>query len=1457
MSNLPLVSICIPTFNQEDYIEKTIKSIFNQRIDDIEIIVLDDASTDNTFQVVNRLFKGDSRATYIRHERNLGGWGNNTLALKQGVGKYRLWLHGDDWLLPNHLISHIEILERNSHCVLAYSPCYWSNTQGRIQKILEHPGHLYGTYAGGRDEVTALIIHDNYITPSSVVFQAKALENFPLLNPTLKGSDWDLFLRLALQYEHFAFVSIPSTVYRVHGAQSAHSYFASHHPLRTFVKLVLKVITSGQGQRLWTYREVILSHLEVRKKLFLGDQDIKDTDFAGDFKKIQNFLASSRQISITVSEPLVTIIIPTFNRPELLQDAIHSLIEQTYSHWEVIVVNDAGANVGSFVLSLDSKQRVRYIDHARNRGLSAARNTGLALARGEIVCFLDDDDRFLPDHLKTVVPELCKQGVELVYTDARYVHETVENGQRRDIAHGEPYKDIPYSRDHLLVENFIPVNTWALRRELALKAGQFDEKMTALEDWEYLLRLTALTQPHPINKTTVEVRIREDIDQHMSRRERHRFLPLYKNVYERHPSASPEVQAGRKRMLAAFEKELSDRQDSYTVWFNRHRWSKQACQRLKELSDQWRMKPLINILIIAEEGNPQKQLADTIGSLAKQTLGLWKLTVITSPNFDHTQFSDDTEINWVETDLGENATQLLVGVDLDSEADWVLICEPGTCFESVFCNLVGELINRNPEWRFVYTDEDHIDEQGNLSKPYLKPDCNLDLLRSSGYVGHACLIHSDLWRQIPANERINSLLLLNYAAALRCYEIFGETAIGHVDEILFHYPLEVAEDLKKFEESGKIILQEHLWRQGIFAEVAQGLVEGSFFVDYPLLYSPLVSIIIPTRNRFDLLQPCIESLLDKTRYSNYELIIIDNLSDDSATLEYFSYLKAHDQRIKIILYPKEYNYSAINNFAARQANGDFILFLNNDTVVLQENWLERLVSIGLRDDVGVVGCRLVYTDQRVQHAGVIIGLGGVAEYIGIGLPMSETGYMGRAQLTQNFSAVTAACMLVRKDLFFDVGGLDEKDFSVLYNDIDLCLKVGERGYRIVWTPFVTLIHHGNSSLKTNPDPKRDELNFHSRKAFIKKWFPRLGNDPAYNRHLSLRQREWMIDGDFDVPWHPGFEPLPRIVAQPPDEMGVGQYRMIGPLKALTDSGRVTHFLLPPLNSEKRFLPFLSELSRAKPTVLFFQNAFTQLQTDDLQAYAELLPDVFRVFGQDDIVFSIPQKSAARKHFGKDTKARVRKAVSLCHRAIVTTEPIAEAMRGMVDDIRVVPNYLERSRWGDLQSPRKERRKLRVGWAGAQQHQGDLEFILPVVEATANEVDWIFMGLCPPKLRYHVAEAHNAVPFDQYPAALAALDLDLAIAPLEINRFNVAKSNLRLLEYGALGYPVICTDIEPYRNAPVTRVPNNPKAWIDAIRAHVHEVDATRAAGEQLREWVLSNWMLDQHLNEWLKALLPD
>jgi len=913
---------------------------------------------------------------------------------------------------------------------------------------------------------------------------------------------------------------------------------------------------------------------------------------------------------------------------------------------------------------------------------------------------------------------------------------------------------------------------------------------------------------------------------------------------------------------------INSKGPSYSQWFIAHSWTKHRCQRLlKSVQAPELIKSIHILLTVNYKGESQqlailsdlinKLVANTIDDLTAQTLPNWRLTILSEHACPNPHFISSKMLEWIEISSTQQ-TDAIAAVVEASSAEWFICAPTGLRLSPAFTLLVGMRLLDRPNTLLLYTDEDLISTDGEHLQPTLKPDINLEFLRSSPYVGAATLIHKSLMLD-PRIAMLPVGLTRNYGAALMATEQ-SVTSVGHLDEILVHVP-EILADEYINTPLAKILLQQHLGRCKIDAEVSNGSIPDTFFIDYKLPNQlPKVSIIIPTKDRIDLLQPCIENLSEKTCYKNYEIIIVDNGSTDSATLKYLENLKI-DENIKILNYSKEYNYSAINNFAARQATGDFLLLLNNDTVVLESDWLERMVAIGSCRDIGIVGCRLIFPNHRIQHAGVIIGMLGNADHVGIDLPMTDLGYMGRLQSTQDFSAVTAACLLVRKDLFFAAGGLDEIAFPILYNDVDLCLKIRKQGYRVVWTPHATLIHHGSVSLNSQGDTreqeKRIQKNLKSIKNFQKKWVIHQPRDPAYNRHLSLRERTWMIDGDFDVPWHPDLEPLPRIVAQPPDTTGVGQYRMIGPLKALTDSGRICSFLLPPINSEARFLPFPSELARVKPTVLFLQNAFSHWHIGEVESYAELLPDIFRVFGQDDIVFSVPQKSSVHKLFAKDTKARLRKVTSLCHRVIATSQPIADAMRGMVDDIRVMPNYLERSRWGDLQPPRKERRKLRVGWAGAQQHQGDLEFIIPVVEATANEVDWIFMGMSLTKLRYHIAELHGPVSFDEYPAGLAALDLDLAIAPLEINRFNAAKSNLRLLEYGAVGYPVICTDIEPYRNAPVTCVSNNPKAWIDAIHAHIHDMDATRAAGEQLHDWVLSNWMLDQHLDEWMMLLLPD
>ncbi|GAI44454.1 unnamed protein product, partial [marine sediment metagenome] len=257
-----------------------------------------------------------------------------------------------------------------------------------------------------------------------------------------------------------------------------------------------------------------------------------------------------------------------------------------------------------------------------------------------------------------------------------------------------------------------------------------------------------------------------------------------------------------------------------------------------------------------------------------------------------------------------------------------------------------------------------------------------------------------------------------------------------------------------------------------------------------------------TRNRLNLLQQCIDSIVAKTEYANYEIIIVDNNSDDEDTLKYLDTI-SREKRIRVIRDMRPFNYSALNNGAVQEAKGEFVGLINNDIEVISANWLSEMVSIASQPGVGAVGARLWYPDDTLQHGGVILGLLGAAGHAHKGLPRGAPGYFGRAQLTQTLSAVTAACLIVRKDIFTQVGGLDEENLKVAFNDIDFCIRVRQAGYRNVWTPFAELYHHESASRGTEDTPEK-QARFLREVNFLKeRWGRVLREDPAYSPNLTL------------------------------------------------------------------------------------------------------------------------------------------------------------------------------------------------------------------------------------------------------------------------------------------------------------------------------------------------------------------
>jgi GT2 family glycosyltransferase len=419
---------------------------------------------------------------------------------------------------------------------------------------------------------------------------------------------------------------------------------------------------------------------------------------------------------------------------------------------------------------------------------------------------------------------------------------------------------------------------------------------------------------------------------------------------------------------------------------------------------------------------------------------------------------------------------------------------------------MASAIRRSPGIGMLYSDEDKIDEAGRRFHPYFKPDWNRDLLLSQNYLCHLAVIKTQLARDM-GGFRTGFEGSQDHDLFLRCTSRLEDWQICHVPSVLYHWraiagSTALARDAKDYASSaGARAVQEQLSLAAPGATVEE-LPHGHYRVRWPLPEAPpRVSIIVPTRDRVDLLRTCIESLLGQTDYPDYEVVVVDNQSRDPEALQYLKAL-CDRERVRVLAFDSPFNYSAINNWAAAQCRGEVLCLLNNDIEVVSSDWLRELVSQSLRPGIGAVGAMLYYPDRTIQHAGVVLGLGGVANHIYAGQPAGHPGHGARALVAQNLSAVTGACMVVRRAIYEQVGGLDER-LQVAFNDVDFCLRLLEAGYRNVWTPFAELVHHESASRGRDESPEK-RARFLGEVGYMEeRWGDVLLCDPAYNRNLSL------------------------------------------------------------------------------------------------------------------------------------------------------------------------------------------------------------------------------------------------------------------------------------------------------------------------------------------------------------------
>ncbi len=525
-------------------------------------------------------------------------------------------------------------------------------------------------------------------------------------------------------------------------------------------------------------------------------------------------------------------------------------------------------------------------------------------------------------------------------------------------------------------------------------------------------------------------------------------------------------------------------------------------------------QPLISIVVPTYNSNPS-HLEAMIRSVQEQVYPFWELCIADDASPDETTReilaryqAHDSRIRLVfRTENGHISEASNSALSL-ATGEFVALLDHDDILPPHALFVVAQYVNRYPRARMFYSDEDKLNERGQRTAPYFKCDWNPALFRTQNLFSHLGVIETTLVRQ-AGGFRLGFEGSQDYDLALRCVEIAGDDSVVHIPHVLYHWRITASSTAgtshaKPYASTAaQRAIEGHLARAGVAATLEQPFGELPVFrVRYAIPSpAPKVSIIIPTRDGVALLRQCVESIIGRTVYPNYEIIVVDNGSTDEATLAYFKEISLRPN-VRIIRDDSPFNFSALNNTATAAATGSFVCLLNNDTEVISPDWLDEMIGIASQPGIGAVGAALWYPDNSLQHGGVLLGLGGIAGHMHHMLKRGNFGYFNRAVSVQDMSAVTAACLLVSKRIYDEVRGLDES-FAVAFNDVDFCLRVRDAGYRNVWTPFAELYHYESATRGSDMAADKYQRFVGEVRRMEERWGTALTRDPAYNPNLSL------------------------------------------------------------------------------------------------------------------------------------------------------------------------------------------------------------------------------------------------------------------------------------------------------------------------------------------------------------------
>lgn len=661
------------------------------------------------------------------------------------------------------------------------------------------------------------------------------------------------------------------------------------------------------------------------------------------------------------------------------------------------------------------------------------------------------------------------------------------------------------------------------KKKIDCEIERFNRKdvVSLFEEYEVEARCGFHIELHPIPQQKVYLLMRAEEERLVKVIETSALLQKKKKIsnlvqkgmdYLQYNGMGAFVQKSFKKVV-----DTKDRSIPYSKWIQKHLPSPKELEEQKKY--QFLYRPKISIVIPLYR-TPEKYLCEMIDSVLNQSYSNWELCLSDGSGEDSplTQLlkqyeKKDSRIKVVynnrQLHIAENtneAIKIATG-DFIAFSDHDDLLTPDAMFH------VAKAVNENMELEVLYSDEDKVSAGNKFMQPHMKPDFNIDLLRTVNYICHLFVVKKTMIEKVgmlrPEFDGAQ-----DYDFILRCVE--ATNRIYHIPRILYHWRFFEGSTAENPEsklyafEAGKRAIEAHYERVGIRAEVMQGEFLGLYRTRYIRDKDPLVSILIPNKDHTDDLDRCIRSIEEKSTYHNYEYIIIENNSDQEETFAYYKKLQEENPKAHVVYWDGEFNYSAINNYGVSFANGEYLLLLNNDVEVINADWLEEMLGYCMRDDVGIVGARLYYPDDTIQHAGVVIGFGGIAGHAFVQQKRGTTGYCHRIICAQDYSAVTAACMMVKKSVFEEVGGLTE-ELKVAFNDVDFCMKVRQAGKLVVYNPYVELYHYESKSRGLEDTPEK-VARFNSEiKKFSERWPEILKNgDPYYNPNLTLKSQDFSL-----------------------------------------------------------------------------------------------------------------------------------------------------------------------------------------------------------------------------------------------------------------------------------------------------------------------------------------------------------